>query len=169
MQTAWPVNARMRKATMVYRRPFWRAAGFNGQVLDIGGALLWSADNSPPDASVGILTCFVREGALPGDPAVAKPLLAATYAKAYGDEALEPIGYHEIDWGEEEWTLSCTSPYPPGFLTRWGPQMRQAMGRIHWSGTDMAEIPPSSMDGAIRTGRRAATEALYALSRQAGA
>ena len=166
MHKAWPLTAKMRKAVHVYARPFWRDAGFSGQVLDIGGALLWSADNSPPDASVGILTCFVREGALPADPAKAGPMLAATYAKALGDEALRPLRYHEIDWSNvDEWTLSCVSPYPPGFLTKWGAASREPMGRILWSGTDMAELHPSSMDGAIRTGRKAALQVLGALAR----
>jgi len=166
MHKAWPVTAKMRKAVHVYPRPFWRDAGFSGQVLDIGGALLWSADNSPPDGSVGILTCFVREGALPADPAKAGPMLAATYAKALGDEALHPLQYHEIDWSNvDEWTVSCVSPYPPGFLTKWGAASREPMGRVRWSGTDMAELHPSSMDGAIRTGRKAALQVLGALAR----
>lgn len=164
MHAEWPTNARMRKATMVYSRPFWREAGFNGQVLDIDGPLLWSADNSPPDASVGILTCFIREGSLPDDRKIAERALAETYARAFGDEALEPMQYHEIDWGSvDEWTVSCVSPYQPGFLTRWGPTMREPMGRIVWSGTDMAELHPSSMDGAIRAGRKAAKQVIDAL------
>lgn len=164
MHKAWPTTAKMRKAVHVYRRPFWREAGFNGQVLDIGGALLWSADNSPPDASVGILTCFVKEGALPTDPKQAERILSATYAKALGKEALSPIQYHEIDWSTvDNWTLSCTSPYQPGFLSKWGRAMREPMGGIFWSGTDMAELHASSMDGAIRTGHRAALHALQAV------
>ena len=166
MQKAWPTTARMRKTVHVYPRPFWREAGFNGQVLEIGGALLWSADNSPPDASVGVLTAFVKEGSLPADPKKAESLLSSTYAKALGDEALRPTQYHEIDWATvDDWSLSCTSPYPPGFLTRWGKVMRAPTGRLLWSGTDMAEIHASSMDGAIRAGHRAALQALQALTR----
>lgn len=165
MHKAWPTNAKMRKVALVYPRPFWREEGFNGQVLDIGGPLLWSADNSPPDASVGVLTGFVREGSLPTDPDKAKAMIAATFARAYGDAALAPTQYHEVDWGNiDEWSLSCTSPYPPGFLTRWGPAMREPLGRIIWSGTDMADRFASSMDGAIRAGRRSALKALAALS-----
>jgi len=166
MHAAWPVNARMRKATHVYARPFWRPAGFSGLVLDIGGALLWSADNSPPDASVGVLTCFVRQGALTADPDEAAHALARVYARAFGAEALDFTEYREIDWGSvDEWTRSCVSPYPPGFLTRWGAASREPMGRVQWSGTDMADLHPSSMDGAIRAGRKAARLVVEALSR----
>lgn len=165
LQKAWPTNAKMRKMALVYARPFWRDAGFNGQVLEIGGPLLWSADNSPPDASLGILTGFIREGALPAEPELAKAAIVATFARAYGDAARAPLQYHEVDWGSiDPWSLSCTSPYPPGFLSRWGGVMREPMGRILWSGTDMAERFASAMDGAIRSGRRSAAQALASLA-----
>ena len=164
MQAAWPTVAHMRKVTVVYPRPFWRDAGYNGQVLQIGGPLLWSADNSPPDASVGIITGFVAEGSLPPDKAAAVRVVSDAFVKAYGDQALHPSQYHDMDWAHvDEWTLSCTSPYPPGFLTKWGKLSREPMGRIVWSGTDMAEFAPSSMDGAVRTGHRVALSALATL------
>lgn len=168
LQKAWPTNAKMRKFALVYKRPFWRDAGFNGQVLDIGGPLLWSADNSPPDASRGVLAGFIREGALPAEPERAKAALVAIYARVYGDMARTPLQYHEIDWGSiDPWSLSCTSPFQPGFLSRWGSVMREPMGRIIWSGTDMAERFASAMDGAIRAGRRASLQALVALGARA--
>lgn len=165
MHREWPTIAHMRKTVHVYDKPFWRERGYNGQVLDITGPLLWSADNSPPDGSVGILVGFVRDGSLSDDPAVAGPALSAIYAKALGDEALKPLQYHEIDWGNEEWSLSCTSPYPPGFLTRYGKIMREPVGALQWSGTDMAERFASAMDGAVRSGHQSALSALAALSR----
>lgn len=166
LQKAWPTTAKMRKAVHVYARPFWREAGFNGQIMQIGGPLLWSADNSPPDLSVGIITAFIKEGALPADPEVAKDRLSAVYARAFGDAALHPVQYHEIDWSMvDAWSPSCTSPYPPGFLSRWGSVMRQPTGRLSWSGTDMAELWPSSMDGAIRAGHRSALSVLQSLRR----
>lgn len=166
LQEAWPTIAHMRKAVHVYPRPFWRGAGLNGQIVQIDGPVLWSADNSPPDASVGIITSFIKEGALPVDQEAASRALSAIYARALGDEALRPTQYHEIDWATvDNWSLSCTSPYPPGFLTKWGHVMRLPTGRLIWSGTDMAELWPSSMDGAIRAGHGAALQALRALIR----
>jgi len=166
LHEAWPTIAHMRKTVHVYPRPFWRDAGLNGQVVQIDGPVLWSADNSPPDASVGIITAFIREGSLTADPKQAEPTLSAIYARALGDAALRPTQYHEIDWATvDRWSLSCTSPYPPGFLTKWGPTMRQPVGRLIWSGTDMAELWPSSMDGGIRAGHRATLLALRGLDR----
>ncbi|ANI79250.1 flavin monoamine oxidase family protein [Sphingobium sp. EP60837] len=163
LQQSWPTTARMRKAVHVYSRPFWRDKDLNGQIIQVDGPVVWSADNSPPDGSVGIITAFVREGSLPTDERNASAALSTIYAKALGDEALQPRQYHEIDWGTDPWSLSCTSPYPPGFLTRWGKIMREPTGRLIWSGTDMAQLWPSSMDGAVRAGHAAALQALRAL------
>ncbi|MBX3491349.1 MAG: FAD-dependent oxidoreductase [Parvibaculum sp.] len=165
MQKLWPTNGRMRKTVHVYTRPFWRDAGLNGQVIQIGGPLLWSADNSPPDASLGVLTAFVKEAALPADSKKARDMLSAIYAEALGKQALHPVQYHEIDWSvHDNWSLSCTSPYPPGFLTKWGRHIHPPLGRLIWSGTDTAEIHASSMDGAVRAGHRAALQALRSLT-----
>jgi monoamine oxidase len=166
MQKLWPTNGRMRKTVHVYSRPFWRDADLNGQVIQIGGPILWSADNSPPDASVGIITAFVKEGSLPDDPKKAEGILSSIYARALGDEARQPTQYHEIDWSTvDSWSLSCTSPYPPGFLTKWGKFIHPPVGRLIWSGTDTADIWASSMDGAVRSGHRAALHAFHALAR----
>ncbi|WP_409592353.1 FAD-dependent oxidoreductase [Sphingobium sp.] len=78
-----------------------------------------------------------------------------------GDEALQPIQYHEIDWGAvDAWSLSCTSPYPPGFLTKWGQYIQLLIGRLIWSGTETSDIGAGAMDGAVRAGHRSALQAL---------
>ncbi|MCW6530395.1 FAD-dependent oxidoreductase [Sphingomonas sp. MMSM20] len=166
MHKAWPTTAHMRKTVHVYPRPFWRDAGLSGQVIQVGGPVLWCTDNSPSDLSVGIITAFVKEGALSADPNVAQRELSAIYARALGEKARNPTQYHEIDWSKvDRWSLSCTSPYAPGFLTTFGKAMRMPTGRLIWSGTDMAELWPSSMDGAIRAGHRSTLKALEALAR----
>ena len=38
------------------------------------------------------------------------------------------------------------------------------MGRIHWAGTETAEVWNGYMDGAVRSGQRVATEIVEALS-----
>jgi monoamine oxidase len=49
---------------------------------------------------------------------------------------------------------------PPGTLTRYGHLLREPMGRIHWAGTETATINHGSIDGAVRSGERAAAEIL---------
>jgi monoamine oxidase len=161
LQRHWPAHAPMRKAVHVYARPFWRDAGLNGQVMPLDGPLIWSVDNSPPDASVGVLSAFIRPGHLPADPRAAEQALTAVYAKALGPQALRPLQFHDHDWGRvDRWSLSCIHPLPPGFWTRWGEFLHPPLGGLIWSGTETADIWAGAMDGAVRSGHRAALQAL---------
>lgn len=167
LQRLWP-QAAMRKTVHVYARPFWRDAGLNGQVMQVEGPLLWCCDNSPADGSVGVINAFVRPGTLTDGPKATEHALSGILAAAFGYEALRPIQFFDIDWSTvDPWSLTCTAPAPPGFLTRWGPFLRPPVGRLIWSGTETAEIWATAMDGAVRAGRRAASQALNALARSA--
>ncbi len=160
----WPAHAPMRKTAHVYARPFWRDKGYNGQVVPLDGPLIWSVDNSPPDGSVGVISAFVKPGYLPADPGAAEPILSAIYAKAFGDQALKPTQYHDLDWGKADpWSMSCINPMPAGFWTKLGQHLHPPAGRLIWSGTETADIWAGSMDGAVRSGHRAALQALGAL------
>lgn len=161
LQRLWPAHAPMRKTAHVYERPFWRDAGLNGQVIPIDGPLLWSVDNSPPDGSVGVISAFVKPGSLPADLGSAERTLSAIYAQALGDKALLPTQYHDLDWGQADpWSLTCIHPIPPGFWTKWGEFLHPPVGRLIWSGTETADIWAGAMDGAVRSGHRAALQAL---------
>ena len=52
---------------------------------------------------------------------------------------------------------------PPGLLLSYGPWIRQPAGRIHWAGTETSTYWMGYMDGAVRSGERAAQEVLAAL------
>lgn len=167
LQRLWPSHAPMRKTVHVYSRPFWRDKGFNGQITQADGPLILAYDNSPPDGSIGVLSAFVRSSQLPAQGNEARDQLSALYARALGEEALHPTQFHDYDWGKvDPWTQSCVAPIPPGFLTRWGKYLKPAVGRLIWAGTETADLWTSSMDGAVRSGRRAALEALQGLSSQ---
>jgi monoamine oxidase len=46
--------------------------------------------------------------------------------------------------------------------TGYGEALREPVGRIHWAGTETAEVWNGYMDGAVRSGERAAREVLTA-------
>ncbi len=165
LQQRWPANAPMRKTVHVYDRPFWREDGLNGQIFQVGGPVFMAYDNSPPDGSVGVISAFVPPGALPGDPKAAERTLSAIYAQSFGDKALRPTQFHDFDWGRvDPWTLQCIHPIPPGFWTKWGKFLHPSAGRLIWSGTETADLWAGAMDGAVRSGHRAALQALAALT-----
>jgi monoamine oxidase len=165
MQRCWPKNGRYRKTVSVYSRPFWRDTDLNGQVIQVQGPLLWCCDASPPDGTLGVINAFVAPDAVPQDSVEAERVVSTILGQALGEAALKPIQFHDIDWSTiDDWTLTCTAPMPPGFATRWGPHIKAPVGRLIWSGTETADIWGIAMDGAIRSGHRAALQALAALS-----
>jgi monoamine oxidase len=158
------------KAEAVYDRPFWRDAGLSGQgVADVGPAST-IFDNSPPDGSVGVLFGFVGGSAqsawatLPADQRRAQVL--ENLAAFVGDQARTPTGYIEQDWTKERWTRGCPVAHvAPGVLTKYGPWLRRPVGKVHFAGTETADYWLGYMDGAVRSGERAAREVLAALRR----
>ena len=163
LQKRWPNYAPGRKTAHVYHSPFWRAQGYNAWFFTIGGGVMWAYDNSPEDESIGVINAFIHPS-LPKDPKVLEAKLSGYYADAFGAEALSPIEFHDKDWGEEVWCPSCVSPLPPGFLTSGlMDALREPIGKLVWSGTESAEIWQTYMDGAVRSGHRAALQALHSL------
>jgi monoamine oxidase len=53
---------------------------------------------------------------------------------------------------------------PPGLLTDCGHVIRDAVGRIHWAGTETAVHWTGYIEGAVRSGERAADEVLEAMA-----
>jgi monoamine oxidase len=49
---------------------------------------------------------------------------------------------------------------PTGVLTEFGHALREPCGRIHWAGTESSAVMCGWVDGAIRSGERAAAEVL---------
>jgi monoamine oxidase len=73
--------------------------------------------------------------------------------------AASPTDFIETAWWTEEWTRGCSMAHlPPGVLTRYGPLLRQPFGRVHWAGTETSTVSHGSIDGAVRSGERAAAE-----------
>jgi monoamine oxidase len=153
------------KIEAVYPKPFWREHGLAGQTTSDTGPIKLTWDNSPPDGSPGVLLGFVEGraarqfGQLSARERRAQAL--GSFARYYGSEAANPIGYIEMNWAEEQWTRGCYVGYtPPGVLTDYGPWIRQPFGRIHWAGAETSDYWNGYMDGAVRSGERAAHEAL---------
>jgi monoamine oxidase len=89
--------------------------------------------------------------------------VVASLGRLFGPRALEPVEYFDINWAEEEWSRGgFVGHLPPGAWTRFGFTLRQPVGHIHWAGTETAERWNGYMDGAIRSGERAAREVLAA-------
>jgi monoamine oxidase len=156
------------KCEAVYPRPFWRDAGLAGQVTSDTGPIKITFDNSPPDGSPGVLLGFVEGHAARvfGTMSAADRRAAAIgcFVRYFGAQASAPIEYIEMNWSEEQWTRGCYVGFtPPGVLTDYGPAIRTPFGRIHWAGSETSDYWNGYMDGAVRSGERAAAEVLASI------
>ncbi len=153
------------KVQLAYREPFWRTEGLSGSAFSLDDEVSVIFDNSPPDLSCGVLLGFVegaharRAGMLP--PYKRRGLILSVFAKFFGPRAAEPDEYVERDWAAEEWSRGCYGGrFGTGVWTGYGEALRKPVGRIHWAGTETAEVWNGYMDGAVRSGERAASEVL---------
>lgn len=156
------------KVQVVYPNPFWLAEGRNGQVLALDAPVGVTFDGSPlGTAGPGVITLFFegRHADLARTMAAEdrRRLVLDHLAACLGPAAALPVGYAELDWSQEPWTRGCYGAHlPPGAWTSAGPALRAPVGRIHWAGTETADVWMGYIEGAIRSGERAAAEVLHA-------
>jgi monoamine oxidase len=156
------------KVEAVYPTPFWRSHGLAGQVTSDTGPIRITFDNSPPDGTPGVLLGFVEGQAARAfaalSPADRQAQAIACFVRYFGQQAANPTGYIEMNWAAEPWTRGCYGGFtPPGVLSDFGTAIRAPIGRIHWAGSETSAYWNGYMDGAVRSGERAAAEALATL------
>ena len=153
------------KVAAVYDRPFWRDAGLTGTAVSTDGFVSATFDDTPPGGSPGVVFGFVG-----GDQSIAFNALPAgdrrgavlgQFTQFFGPAASSPIAYLESNWAGERWSRgSPVGIAGPGVYTGYGPALRRPVGRIHWAGTETSTYWNGYMDGAVRSGERAAAEVL---------
>lgn len=150
------------KVVIAYREPFWRRLGFSGQVATDDDALGLVYDDVTDDGRAPTLICFfegrhaLEMSAATREERKAKALASLT--RFFGPEAADPIAYEENDWLTEPYTHGYVGHMAPGVMTRFGHALRQPCGRIHWAGTETATEWAGYIEGALRSGARAARE-----------
>lgn len=160
---------RVIKCVARYDEAFWRADGLSGQAASVDDPVSVIYDNSPPDGRSGVLVGFLegdharQAGQLDADGR--RRLVVGCFAKFFGAAAAEPVEYADLDWATEEWTGGCYGAHlAPGVWTRFGAVLREPCGRVHWAGSETSAVWNGYMDGAVRSGERAAAEVLAALA-----
>jgi monoamine oxidase len=153
------------KAIAIYPTPFWRAAGFNGQVASDSGTAKSTFDNSPPSASYGAMLAFLDGDNMRGvenlTDAAIQALVLKDLTNYFGPQAANPTQFILRRWDSEEFTRGGAPAFTgPGVLTRYGVAIRPADGNIHWAGAETSAYWAGHMEGAVRSGERAASEIL---------
>jgi monoamine oxidase len=156
------------KVAAVYDKPFWRDSGLTGQAVATGGPVSATFDDSPQDGSLGVVFGFVggtwarQYNAM--TPAARQAAVLAQDVSFFGAKASKPTAFLETSWSAEQWTRGCpVGILAPGTLVAYGSRIREPVGRIHWAGTETSTYWNGYMDGAVRSGERAAVEVLAQL------
>jgi putrescine oxidase len=130
-------------------------------------------DNSPPSASAGVLTTFLAgenaDRAARMSAEARREAVLEGMAKYVGSHALAPVDFIETEWSAQEWTRGAYgTSFGVGGLTRFAEDLRRSIGPIHWACTDIAGVGHIHMEGATRSGRRAAEACLAKLPARGG-
>jgi len=155
------------KTMTIYDRPFWREQGLNGRAVSAEGPVSVVFDNSPPGGSPGVLLAFLegdaarRAADLPREQR--REIVVGCLSRLFGDAAAAPVDYVDKAWAADEWARGCYGGFmPTGAWMPYGAALRAPIGPIHWAGAETSSRWAGYMEGAVRSGRRAAEEILGA-------
>jgi monoamine oxidase len=157
------------KVNIVYDEPFWRADGLSGQSAAPGSPATVTIDACGDKDGPGVL-CVIIEGPIARDlgkldESARRAAILGELVKRFGDKAGSPVDLVEQDWSAEQYSGGgMLSHAPTGVLTQFGHALREPCGRIHWAGTESSAVMCGWVDGAVRSGERAASEVLAAES-----
>jgi monoamine oxidase len=153
------------KINIVYDEPFWRNDGLTGQTFAPGTLATLSIDASTDAPRPGVM-CVITEGVEARryskmDHDERKKEVLANMVERFGEKAATPVAYLDQDWSVERYSGGgMLSHCPPGVLTEFGPAITEPCGRIHWAGTETSGVMHGWVDGAVRSGERAAKEVM---------
>ncbi|PYC68220.1 amine oxidase [Streptomyces tateyamensis] len=152
------------KVHLVYPAPLWRRHGLSGWSVSATGPLLSTVDDSPADAGPGVLTGFVT-GAEAHRFAALTPEQRRAAAEAHAarlfPELPPPTDCLVTDWVNDPYSHGCYAALlGPGDWLAHGPQLAAAHQRLFFAGTETSTEFFGLMEGAIRSGHRAAAQLL---------
>ena len=155
------------KFGLVYDDAFWRRDGLSGESVALDSPLSISIDGCGPTPAPGILHTFAVGPAARAlaalSPAERRRTVMDAMTARFGPRTTGVQEYVEQEFASEEWTRGCfMAHYAPGVLTQYGHLLRAPVGRIHWAGTETSPVMNGFIDGAVRSGERAAAEVLAA-------
>jgi monoamine oxidase len=152
------------KVEAFFARPWWRDNGLSGAAVSTVGPAKTTFDVSPQDGKIGGLLGFVggdEARRFSGRPGALKRAVLDNFSTFFngGKPIPTPTSVVVMDWTREQWTRGCPVAIAgPGVITEYGPHISAPVGRIHWAGTETATFWHGYMDGAVRSGYRAAGE-----------
>jgi monoamine oxidase len=165
LQRSWRNGGEL-KVCVTYDRPFWREHGLNGSALTDLPIVHYIVDNSPPDASLGILVGFIGrlDDELDADPTARREAFVDDLVQIFGPEARAVQGYREQSWIAEPWINGVAGIRTPGVITSCTDAVSAPVGRVHWAGAETSVEFESYLEGAVRAAERVVSEVAEVLA-----
>jgi monoamine oxidase len=156
------------KVDVVYDEPFWREEGLTGQTVSLNGPVRVTFDSTPVEGTPGVLLGFIGGAEARSWYGLSqeqrRQAVVENFVDYFGEKARSPLEYVENAWAEERFSRGDpVAGLGPGTLLDFGPSLRAPVGRIHWAGTETSDYWVGYMDGAVRSGERAAAEVIAEL------
>lgn len=179
------------KVILVYSKPWWRDYFLCGFAQSSKGPISICRDSSVDGDGQFALTCFVT--AEPGkrwikfEPEARKHAVLEQVANMFGPAcaaktgspttkeevtslARNPLELFYHDWSADPWSQGCPCPVlPPGpnGVLDLASALVTSVGYLHFAGTETSSVWRGYMEGAVRSGERAAEEVIESLGMQA--
>jgi monoamine oxidase len=159
------VRGRAVKTHLLFDRPVWREYGLSGWSLNDSGPLMYTVDSSTAEG-LGVLTGFVtgrRASEFAALPAPGQETDVRQQLAAVFPELPPPREVVVTDWVTSRYSSGCYATlWGPG---RWGgpPRPDEPASRVVRCGTETSTKFYGFMEGAVRSGHRAAEQVLSAL------
>lgn len=163
--------ARMVKVQVRYQTPFWRDAGFSGEICDTTDIGVVVLDVTRPGdewaTAVGFIGGRDYDAFMARSESQRQERFVGLLTDVYGAAAAQPEFYHETRWPEQRWQMGGpVSTSPPGALSANGAALREPIGNIHFAGTEASLAYTGYMEGAVRAGIATAKKLSVGLSDQ---
>lgn len=156
------------KTSAVFEEPFWRGRGLSGTMEGCDAMFPLIVDSGPPQDGAGVLTALSTAESARRAGALSETDRGQHYLSLLkgllGPEIPPVQTIRSVDWSHEEFVLGgYASRRAPGGWSQ-APDLFASVGKIHFAGTETAELWRSYMEGAIVAGRRAAAKVASSLA-----
>jgi monoamine oxidase len=157
---------RATKTLLQYRRRFWRREGFSGDVYsDLPLGATWEATNGQagrPGVLIGYAAGANSRHFEPETSAQRAREARRWIGDVFPGSAREAIAYASVSWPVEPYSGGAWMAPRPGQVVPYWEALRQPAGRIHLAGEHTDDLYPGYMEGAVRSGLRAARTITHA-------
>ncbi|HUQ63225.1 MAG TPA: FAD-dependent oxidoreductase [Acidimicrobiales bacterium] len=148
------------KCVAVYDSPFWRSAGLSGTAFSSLGPLREIHDGSPDTSGAGALWGFFsgEDTYLEMGPDERAEAAFTQLARLFGPQAADPVNYFERDWSSDPNTNDEVFWVDEPVIDYGHPLFAepQVGGAVVWAGAETIAEGGGHLEGAVRSGQRAA-------------